>query len=345
MNPRIKIIAVLAVILLFLPRVYGQDKGFLIVSYNVENLFDTINAPGFDDGEFTPRGSKAWNSERYNKKIASLAKVISSVGDDNFPDIVGLQEVENRKVLEDLVSSSPLKKAGYGIIHAESPDKRGIDVALLYRKETFQYEGFVKIPVAFPFDSSETTRDILYVYGKAPDGMQLHFFVNHWTSRIGGEKETEPKRMYCAVALRRNLDLLLSRDSKARIVIMGDFNDDPTNKSLMNILMASDKRKNISVGEFYNLMYEKNNLGTEGTYNYHGVWYMPDQIIVSQNLLNVKSGLGCTYDSGKIFKADWMLYKSNSGEMLPDRTYGGEQYYGGFSDHLPVYLRLSLPSK
>jgi len=310
------------------------------MSYNVENLFDTLDTPGTDDIEFTPASKKVWNTEKYNKKLVDLSKVIAAVGKESLPDVVGLLEVENRKVVEDLINTPLLKPGGYGIVHEESPDERGIDVALIYRKDRFKYEGHVKIPVVFPFDSTERTRDILYVYGKAPDGMDIHFFVNHWSSRIGGERETEPKRMYCAVSLRRNLDLLLSRDSKARIVIMGDFNDEPSNRSIMSVLQASNKRKNISVGEFYNLMYDTHNLTPEGSYFYRGNWNMLDNIIVSHSLLNTGSGYGCKYDSGKILKEDWMLFKAKNGEVSPNRTYGGDNYFGGISDHLPVYVIL-----
>jgi len=323
-------------------QVIAQNNPFVIMSYNVENLFDTLDTPGTDDIEFTPSSKKLWNTEKYNKKLTDLAQVISSTGKAALPDIVGLIEVENRKVIEDLINTSSLKPGGYGIVHEESPDARGIDVALIYRKDRFKYEGHVKIPVAFPFDSIEKTRDILYVHGRAPDGMDLHFFVNHWSSRVGGEKETEPKRMYCAVALRRSVDLLLSRDSKARIIIMGDFNDEPTNRSVMAVLQASNKQKNISVGEFYNLMYNKHNLTPEGSYYYRGNWNMLDHIIVSHSLLNVKGSYGCKYDSGQILKAEWMLYKAKGGEISPNRTYGGDQYFGGISDHLPVYVVLDI---
>jgi predicted extracellular nuclease len=320
----------------------AQEKPFVIMTYNVENLFDTIDTPGIDDVEFTPASKKQWNTEKYNKKLVDLSKVIAAVGKENLPDIIGLAEIENRKVLEDLINTPALKPGGYGIAHEESPDARGIDVALLYRKDRFKYEGQLKIPVVFPFDSTEKTRDILYVYGKAPDGMDMHFFVNHWSSRNGGERETERKRMYCAVSLRRNLDLLLSRDANARIVIMGDFNDEPTNRSIMTVLQASDKRKNISVGEFYNLMYDMHNLTADGSYFYKGNWNMLDNMIVSQTLLNVTTGYGCKYDSGKILKEEWMMYKAKNGEVSPNRTYGGDNYYGGISDHLPVYLILEM---
>lgn len=344
MNMQLRRIVLPLLILAFISftNIFSQDKPFTIMSYNVENLFDTLDTPGKDDVEFTPLSKKNWNTEKYSKKLIDLSKVISSVDKMNLPDVVGLIEVENRQVVLDLINTPLLKPGNYGVVHEESPDARGIDVALIYRKDRFTYEGHVKIPVVFPFDSTEKTRDILYVYGKAPDGIDIHFFVNHWSSRIGGERETEQKRMYCAVSLRRNLDLLLSRDSKARIVIMGDLNDEPSNRSIMTVLQASNKRKNISVGEFYNLMYDTHNLTSEGTYFYKGNWNMIDNLIVSHTLLNTTGTLGCKYDSGKIFKEDWMLFKAKNGEVSPNRSYGGDNYYGGISDHLPIYVKLEI---
>lgn len=318
-----------------------QDKPFIIMSYNVENLYDTIDSKTTDDKDFLPGGSKKWDTGRYLRKLEDVSGVIAELGKPQFPALIGLQEVENRKVLEDLINQPALKKAGYAIVHEESPDKRGSDVALLYRKDMFSYEGHVKIPVAFPNDSSFTTRDILYIYGKATDGISLHLFVNHWTSRVGGVRETETKRMYCAVALRRSIDLLLSRDSKARIILMGDFNDEPTNRSIMGALQSSNKQRNISAGEFYNLYYDIHNLNGAGSYYYRGTWNMLDQIMVSHTLINPASGLGCKYDSGKIYKPDKLLVSEKDGTSYPFRTYEGDKYIGGISDHLPVYFILS----
>jgi predicted extracellular nuclease len=312
------------------------------MSYNLENLYDTIDDPGTRDEEFTPGSPKQWNTDKYLKKLEGISTVISSIGKGILPDVIGLEEVENRKVLEDLINQPLLKKAGYGIIHEESADPRGIDIAMIYRKDRFHYEGHFMIPVAFPNDSTAIARDILYVYGKAEDGLDIHFFINHWNSRIGGVKETESKRMYSAVSLRRNLDLLLSRDPRARIVIMGDFNDEPTNRSIMSILLATGKRKNISPGELYNLFFDQHNQGIEGSYNYKGTWNMLDQIILSYSLIAPSSGLGCDYNSGKILKEEWMLYTDSNGIKVPNRTYGGNEYFGGVSDHLPVYVRLEL---
>ncbi len=323
----------------------AQDRNqetFTIVFYNVENLFNTTDNPGTEDEEFTPMGEKEWDEEKYEKKLKDIAEVISSVNRKELPEIIGLAEVENRKVLEDLIEIRALRKGDYVIVHEESPDRRGIDVALLYRKDELRSVKHSAINVDFPFDSTLTTRDILHVEGKAPDGKKIHFFINHWSSRSGGVKESEPKRMYAAVNLRRRIDLLLSRESDPRIVIMGDFNDEPTNRSLMNILLASNKRKNIGPGDLYNLYYDRHNLGNEGTYNYRGKWNMLDHIIVSYNLINQRGFYSCGYDDGRIFKEEWMLYETEEGIKVPNRTYGGTDYYGGISDHFPVYLELGI---
>jgi len=324
----------------FIPLLSQADQ-FTMVFYNVENLFDTINNQGKDDLEFTPQSDKNWNSEKYNKKLDDIAGVLSSVIPGNLPDIIGLAEVENRKVLEDLIKRKALIKGNYGIAHEDSPDTRGIDVALLYKKDRFRNLTHKVIPVTFPFDPTLKTRDILQVSGTAPDGKLFHIFVNHWTSRLEGIRETEPKRMHSAVALRRNIDLLLTKDADSRIVVMGDFNDEPTNQSIMNILQSTNKRKNTTPGDLYNLFYDIHNMDQGGSYFYGKTWMMPDQIIVSQNLLNRKNTYSCTYDSGKVFFAEWLLTKNKEGVFVPLRTYGGNYYSGGVSDHLPVFVIFS----
>ena len=316
------------------------ESRLTIVFYNTENLYDTLDAPGTDDSGFTPGGVKKWNSQKYFRKVNDLGRVLSSIDEKKLPEIIGLSGVENIRVLQDLVRSKPLEKAGYEIVHKDSPDKQGSDVAFLFRKDQFRLSGKDFIPVQFPFDSSLTIRDILHVYGELSDGRLVHFFVNHWSSRDGGQRETESQRMYCAVALRRAVDMLLSRDSRARIIIMGDFNDEPTNKSLMNVVQCSNKRKNIAVGEFYNLMYDQHNLNPTGSCFYQGSWSMMDQIIVSPNMLSAFSGFGCNYESAKVFQKDWMIISKKEGVPEPHATYDGDTYSGGVSDHLPVYVVL-----
>ena len=318
-----------------------KDEVLTVMFYNVENLFDTESDPEINDEEFTPESEKAWNLEKYEKKLNDIASVIKAVNKSELPEIVGLCEVENLRVIEDLILTKDLKRGDYGIVHRESPDQRGIDCALLYNMEEFSILKSNGIAVVFPFDSTLTTRDILYVKGKTNDNDILHFFVNHWSSRWGGEKESEPKRLYCAVTLRMEVDKVLNEDPEAKIIIMGDFNDEPTNRSVYEMLLANNKRKNAGDRELFNLMYDGHNQRNEGSYNYQGNWNMLDQIIVSRPVITKRDGWHCGYDDGKIFKEDFMLfYDENRQDHVPNRTYGGPNYYGGYSDHLPVYVTL-----
>ena len=340
----IKKMTLFSVLLMAFLVLNGQKKeaAFTVLFYNVENLFDLEDHPDTRDEEFTPGSEKAWDMEKYERKLDDLSAVIKAVNDDELPEIVGLSEVENKKVLEDLIRTRALRRGDYGIVHYESPDTRGIDNALLYRMQEFRVIASRAIRITFPFDSTETTRDILYVTGTTRDNEHLHFFVNHWSSRWGGEKETEPKRIRCAVTMRREADAILNRDPGAKIIIMGDLNDEPTNRSVFETLLANNKRKNASNRELYNLMYDRHNIDGEGSYNFRGKWNMLDQIIVSRSVIDGPGGLHCDYDSGRILKEEFMLYLNEEYQQyVPNRTYGGPEYYGGISDHFPVFVTLT----
>jgi predicted extracellular nuclease len=314
-------------------------NSLVVVSYNVENLFDTVNSPLFDDDAFTPEGSKKWTSDRYEKKVTDLAMVLGSIPGSELPAVIGLTEIENRKVLEDLINDPKLRNGVYEIIHEDGVDPRGIECALLFRPEYFKYLSHNYIPIEDPVDPEYLYRSILHVQGKGPDGLTLHLFMNHWKSRSGGVAETERQRIAAASTLQKQLDLLSSTESESRVIIMGDFNDEPTNQSIIHGLSALNKRKNIHPGDFYNLFYDTHNLERKGTYNYRGTWNMLDQFIVSYNMLNQESGLTTGFEQGKIFSEEWMMYDNEKyGEKLPSSTYGGPNYYGGPSDHLPIYV-------
>lgn len=326
-------------------KLYSQKnvKSFTVVSYNVENLFDTINDPLTDDDAFTPEGEKKWTPERYTAKLEILARVISEIPSKKLPAIVGMAEVENRDVLVDLVSMKSLKKGKYKIVHEDGEDPRGIDCALIYRPDVFKYGRHSYIPISDPADPEYTYRGILHVEGKAPDGKELHIFMMHWKSRSGGQEETEHQRMLSAIALKKELGMMMVRNPKARIIMMGDFNDEPTNRSITHGLMAGNKRKNIETGEFYNLFYDMHNAEGLGSYNYRGQWNMLDQVIVSYNLLNRSKGLSSGFEDGKIMKEEFMLYDSKKHKQwLPSSTYGGPEYFGGPADHLPVYVTFTI---
>jgi predicted extracellular nuclease len=305
-------------------------KKATIVFYNVENLFDTIDDPAINDEEFLPVSEKQWNTERYNKKLEDIAKVLGGINNEELPEVIGLCEVENRDVLEDLAATAPLASGNYQIVHIDSPDKRGIDVALLFRKREFK----VLSHEAIVIDPGFETRDILHVTGKLGKE-ELHLFVNHWPSRWGGVEQSEPNRIVAAQTLRNKVDELLAKDAGAKIIIIGDTNDEPDNKSLSEIVqaMAPNTKANL-----YNLMIPLDEQN-KGSYYYRGDWNMIDNIIVSDAVLRGK-GFVATDQLGQVYHETWMEYRNKNGEMSPNRTYGGPNYYGGVSDHFPVYLKL-----
>lgn len=310
-----------------------------IMFYNTENLFDTIDSYQYHDEEFMPDGEKMWTHKRYLKKLAGIGRVIEAVDKKDLPDIVGLVEVENINVLKDLIRVSHLNKANYQIVHYESPDYRGIDVALLYKADIFRLLAHRRIPITFSFDTSYTTRDILYAKGILPHNDTLHIFVNHWPSRRGGLEASQAKRLHVAGILRKQVDSLFDENAEAKILIGGDLNDEPHNQSIREVLGASDQCLQLDQ-QLHNLLYHYTQ-EKQGTYNYRGNWNILDHIIVSSALIEGKQGYRTPCNSGRIFKADWLLYKDKeTGNISPSRTYGGPNYYGGFSDHLPVFVVL-----
>lgn len=326
-------------ILTFVSNLFSSDtkKTFTIVSYNVENLFDTQNDTQKKDNDFTPTGKKAWNTKRYTHKLSQLAKVIKSINKTELPEIVGLTEVENEKVVQDLINTPALKSGNYKIVHKDSPDIRGIDCALIYRPDEFTYVSHKTYPVNYK-NSDYPSRDILHVTGKNRKGEIMHIFVNHWNSRIGGVQKSEPKRIHAAKILKRAFDKILKKNRDAKIIAIGDFNDEPSNNSLKYTLRAADNSSKNKNTRFYNLMYSLHN-NKKGTYSYKNNWNMLDNIIISKSLLN-KGKLKTKLDSGKIFNPNWICYKNRKGQYTPNRTYAGKKYFGGFSDHFPVYFKL-----
>ncbi len=322
-----------------------------IVFYNVENLFDTIGEPEKWDEEFTPNSKKQWNTERYLKKLDNLASVIDSIGENHLPDIIGLEEVENIAVLIDLVSQKALLEAQYNFIHYESPDFRGIDNALLYKPNVFEVLHQEAIPVVMPDeiarigDHELTTRDHLYVKGLIHRKDTIHIFVNHWTSMYYGEEETIPHRNYCAYVLKTYTDSILAINPTANIIIGGDLNEDVFSPGTLNSLKADTSFKNIQNNKLYNLSYPLFTERGQGTYNYRGEWGVLDHIIVSGALLNKVNPAYTKKDWAHVFNSDLVMnyYDNQYGKgKRPNRTYGGNNYYGGYSDHLPVYLNLKV---
>jgi len=315
---------------------YNKKRNLTVVFYNVENLFDTENSPGVNDAEFTPESEKKWTPERYQKKLEDISRVLSSVNQKELPEIIGLCEIENRGVLNDLLKTEPLAGGKYEIAHFESPDFRGIDVALLYRPAEFKVTWSAPVKVTFVDEPNFTTRDILHVKGETLNREEFHIFVNHWPSRIGGVEQTEPKRIAIARLLKSKIDSVQNVNPEANIVVMGDMNDEPSNKSLKEVLSAkSPETENAAL---INLMYPTHE-AKQGSYNYRGNWNMLDNIIVSAGLLDNK-GFQSVDKQGFVFREQWMEYQNDKGEISPNRTYGGPNYYGGVSDHFPVFFQL-----
>lgn len=333
-----KIHSITFIILVITTLCVAQEKQhFKIMCYNVENFFNSTHDSLSNDMEFTPTGARGWTYNKYKKKQANIARVITAIGGWDAPDLVGLCEVENRKCLFDLTRYSGLKNLHYRFIHFESPDPRGIDVALLYQPQQFKPISSKAIPVHFPNAPHSRTRDILFASGTVPTGDTLHVFVCHFPSRLEGELESEEKRCYVASVLRSKIDSLFSQNHHSNIVIMGDFNDFPTNKSISKVLKAKPLTDSIASAELFNLMYKLHTNGL-GSNKHAGDWGALDQIIVSGNLLDPKSRFTTKQSDAHFFDADFLLEndKTYLGKQ-PFRTFAGMKYQDGYSDHLPVY--------
>ncbi len=302
--------------------------------YNLENLFDTINDPAIADEEFLPDSDKKYNSKIYNEKLEHLAKVIAEFK----PEILGVCEVENKQVLLDLCAT--LNKnydLQYGVAHHDSPDKRGIDVAFIYQINTFKIARWASYPVIITNEPDFKTRDIMCLTASLGND-SFYFFANHWPSRSGGQAESEYKRIAAAQALKQGVEVTQKRNPDARIIIMGDFNDEPFNTSIIDFLKADTVLSNET--NLFNTSYHLVKKG-EGSYNYRGKWNVLDQIIVSQNLVNGNAVDGEIIPAeAQIVKKDFMLYQTKDGDKIPSRSYGGSNYYGGYSDHLPTFVVL-----
>ena len=309
--------------------------------YNLENLFDTIDSPTTNDEDFLPGGRLAWNTPKYISKQTNMAKVISLLGAELSPDgvaVLGVAEVENRKVLEDLVVQPELKARNYQVIHYDSPDERGIDVGMLYQPKYFVPLGSKAVPVALKDPQTgvvDFTRDILYVAGLF-DGEPIHVMVGHWPSRRGGETGSAYARAAAASVCKSVADSLKAIDPEAKIVIMGDLNDDPDSKSLTDVLKARRSADDLKKDELYNPMFDLYKDGS-GTLAYRDSWNLFDQIIVSKGFVNKKTG-GWQLYKAMIFRQPWMLQTEGAFRGYPFRTFVGDNFINGYSDHFPSFL-------
>ncbi|WP_420603767.1 endonuclease/exonuclease/phosphatase family protein [Flagellimonas sp.] len=313
-----------------------------VAFYNVENLFDTRNDSLIFDDARTPEGSYHWTQTRYEKKIEHISKVLSKIGAETTktsPDIIGLCEVENKKVVEDLVNHPNLQGKDYGIVHFNSPDERGIDVALLFKRSSFLPYSF-KSHRLLLFDEMgqrNYTRDQLVV-GGLMDGEEFHFIVNHWPSRRGGSAKSKPNRVRAALLNKRIIDSIQNLDFNAKIISMGDLNDDPRDDSLKKILNTKAKVNQLDSLSLFNPMEKLYKKGV-GSLAYRDKWNLFDQFFMTQNLVD-KDDSGYSFWKTSIYSPDYL--KTNKGRFkgYPFRTYSGTNYTEGYSDHFPVYLFL-----
>ena len=335
-------ITALFVGIVFHQNLYSQEKkNFNVIAigfYNLENLFDTINdVELLISEEFTPDGPKQWTTERYHEKLGNMAKVISQIATDVTTDgiaVLGVSEIENRGVLEDLVKEDAIKEHNYKIVHYDSPDRRGVDVGLLYQPKYFQVINTNSHTLNME-DTNFRTRDQLVVTGML-DGEKVHIVVNHWPSRSGGEKKSRPKRNAAGKLSRFIVDSLLTLDNNAKIIVMGDLNDDPVNPSVKEHLRAKGKVSQLEEGDLFNPMYKMYQNGI-GSLAYRDSWNIFDQVIISQALLGDDKSDYKFYNA-KVYNKNFLLQKEGRYSGYPFRTFAGGVYLGGYSDHFPVFI-------
>ena len=320
-----------------------QNYKISVISfYNLENLYDTIDNPMVDDNEFTPAGPKKYNGEIYFDKLQKLSTVIAEMGADKTPDgpaILGVAEIENDTVLADLVRHPLIAKRNYKIVHYDSRDARGVDVGLLYNPKYFIVEASNKLFVQLPSGAKDAyyTRDVLWVKGKL-DGETMHIYVNHWPSRRGGEKRSEPGRMAAAKVCRDHMDSILKAEPDAKFVVMGDLNDDPLNKSITEVIGAKAEIEEVKDKDMYNPWTELYNKGI-GTLAYQDAWGLFDQILISGTWLSHDQS-GFFFKSRYIFNKPYLVENMGRYKGYPMRTWDGNIYRGGYSDHFPTYIVL-----
>lgn len=323
------------------------QKPYKVVFYNFENLFDTINDPGVLDDEFTPDAPKRWNTAKYTRKLSNLERVLFDIAatDQNFPVVIGVSEVENRSVMEDVIAQPKLAAGNYRIVHYDSPDARGIDVGFYYRPDVLKLEGSAAIPFVMPGMPDFKTRDFVTMWGTI-DGEPFFFLVSHWPSRLGGKSASEAKRLAAAEQVRHIIDSVQTANPATKVVVMGDLNDDATDKSVIKGLRARGRLEEVGKGDMFNPFIGVFKAGY-GTLAYRDEWNLFDNIIVSENLATGSTGalrlqpIGDTKFYGGIFRRPYMIQKEGQYKGYPLRAFVGNDFQGGFSDHLPVYIYIA----
>jgi exonuclease III len=346
MNRLIKLTLTLTIAALFTMHAQEKKKFKLhtVAFYNLENLFDTINDPDKNDEASPMMELRANRSEIYKKKVHNMARVLSEIGTDLNPNgssIIGVCEIENREVLEDVIKDPLLVDKDYGIIHFDGPDARSIDVALLYKKAVFKPTAKSSHELKIFDDSSRErvyTRDQLLVTGLL-DGEEMHFIVNHWPSRSGGEAKSRSKRVAAAKLNKTIIDSLQTVNPYAKIITMGDLNDDPTNSSVKDVLEAERNIKNVKFKGLYNPyidMFKKSGLGTTA---YRDAWSLFDQIMLTKPFVEEDYKTFHLYKAG-IFNMQYLVNPKGRWKGYPYRSFADGGFTGGFSDHFPVYVHL-----
>lgn len=320
------------ILLLLLCHTFGSvcaQESFRVMFYNVENLFDTKDDSLKNDNEFLPDAIRKWNFYRYKDKLNKIARVIIASGGTNVPDLVGLCEVENDTCMRDLIKYSPLREAGYRYVMTDSPDERGIDVALLYQRGSFKLIGTQCVSVPIEQLKKSPTRNILHVAGQVISGDTLDVVVCHMPSRSGGEKRSEPYRLFASNILQNLVDSLMNVRQHPYVVVMGDFNDSPESRSVVQLCEKG----------LQNLM---TNL-SEGTHRYRGQWEILDQMLVSGSMLHSQGRICVSKGQASVLRFPFLLEEDDKyGGDKPFRTYNGMKYQGGYSDHLPIMMELTI---
>ncbi|MBL0182420.1 MAG: endonuclease/exonuclease/phosphatase [Chitinophagaceae bacterium] len=314
----------------------------IIAFYNLENFYDTVNNPVVDDEEFLPNSERHYNTRIFLDKVNRLASVVSQIGTDVNPDglaLLGVAEIENDTVLTALINHKDLKGRNLKFVHYNSPDVRGIDVALFYNPKYFTPLYSEPLFVKLPGGSKDSyfTRDVLYVKGLL-DGDTVHVMVNHWPSRSGGEERSIPARAAAAGVDKRIVDSLMAINPKTKIVIMGDLNDDPVSPSLTKTLGAKGNMADVKEKQLYNPWVDFYKRGI-GTIAYQDAWGLFDQVVVSQAWLN-KEQTGYFFYRANIFNREFLVQQTGKYKGYPKRTWDGTTYNYGYSDHFPVFITM-----
>lgn len=321
----------------------AQDKQIQVACvafYNVENLFDTINTPGVNDIEFTPEGTNRWNTAKYTHKLKNLAEVIAQIGNDLTPDgpaILGLSEIENRQVIEDLISQPQIKSRNYQIVHYDSPDRRGVDVAMIYNPAYFKLISSSSHTLTIEGRDDFFTRDQLLVTGELL-GERVHILVAHWPSRSGGEKRSRPMRIAAAQLGRSIIDSIRAAEPNAKIMYMGDLNDDPVNVSVRDHMHAIGNLAKIQPGQLFNPFEDFYKKGI-GSLAWRDSWNLFDMVLLTQPLLSKQENTLRFHKAG-VFNKKFLRQPEGRFQGYPFRTFAGGVYLGGYSDHFPVYIFL-----